>query len=209
MVRNETGQITCYKSGPITCTLHVFRMSVTNFGDCDLLGRNWLHKCGNGCRRRSPVADVAVLEEADVMLDIAVAFLADEFNAYLLRRTGSPTPFRMVPAAVLDDKGALAIASGTVALSIVNIEEERVMRQQLPSRVVSGGRELLLQPELKLNLTLLFAARMVDYPTTLKALSHVLTFFQSHPAFSADDYPHLDPRVGKIVMGSTASGRKP
>jgi hypothetical protein len=28
----------------------------------------------------------------------------------------------------------------------------------------------------------------------------VLTFFQSHPAFSADDYPHLDPRVGKIVM---------
>lgn len=134
------------------------------------------------------------------MLDIAVAFLADEFNAYLLRRTGSPTPFRTVPAAVLDDKGALAIASGTVALSIVNIEEERVMRQQLPSRVVSGGRELLLEPELKLNLTLLFAARMVDYPTTLKALSHVLTFFQSHPAFSADDYPHLDPRIGKIVM---------
>ncbi len=134
------------------------------------------------------------------MLDIAVAFLADEFNAYLLRRTGSPTPFRMVPAAVLDDKGALAIASGTVALSIVNIEEERVMRQQLPSRVVSGGRELLLEPELKLNLTLLFAARMVDYPTTLKALSHVLTFFQSHPAYSADDYPNLDPRIGKIVM---------
>ena len=27
--------------------------------------------------------------EADFMLDIAVAFLADEFNAYLQRRTGS------------------------------------------------------------------------------------------------------------------------
>jgi hypothetical protein len=134
------------------------------------------------------------------MLDIALDFLAVEFNAYLLRRTGTPTPFRVVPAAVLDDKGALAVASGTVALSIVNIEEERTIRQPLPTRVIAGGRELQLQPELKLNLTLLFAARMVDYPTTLKALSQVLTFFQSHPAFSADNYPNLDPRIGKIVM---------
>lgn len=134
------------------------------------------------------------------MLDIALSFLADEFNAYLLRRTGSAALGQVVPGPLLDEKGGLAITNGTVALSLVNIEEEWVLREQVPARVMVGGREMVLQPELKLNLTLLFAARMTDYPTTLKALSNVLTFFQSHPAFSADDYPALDPRIGKIVM---------
>jgi hypothetical protein len=134
------------------------------------------------------------------MLDVAVSFLADEFNAYLLRRTGSASLGQVVPGGILDDKGALAIANGTVALCLVNVEEERVMREQVPARVMLNGREMVLQPELKLNLTLLFAARMTGYPMTLKALSNVLTFFQSHPVFSAEDYPALDPRIGKIVM---------
>ena len=134
------------------------------------------------------------------MLDVAVTFLADEFNAYLLRRTGSVALGQVVPGSILDDKGGLAITSGTVVLSLVNIEEERIMREHVPARISSNGRELVLQPELKLNLTLLFAAKMVDYPATLRALSNVLTFFQSHPVFSAEDYPALDARIGKIVM---------
>jgi len=134
------------------------------------------------------------------MLDVAVSFLADEFNAYLLRRTGSALLGQVVPGGILDDKGNLAIAGGTVALSLVNIEEERVMREHVPARIVSNGREMVLQPELKLNLTLVFAARMTSYELTLKALSNVLTFFQSHPVFSADDYPALDSRIGKIAM---------
>jgi len=134
------------------------------------------------------------------VLDVVLNFLADEFNAYLLRRTGSSSLGKVVPAAVLDDKGGLAIASGTIALSLVNIEEDRSLREQAPSRAIVGGRELLLQPELKLNLTLLFAARMADYPTTLKALSNVLAFFQSHPVFTGDEYPALDARLGKIAV---------
>ena len=134
------------------------------------------------------------------MLDVAVSFLADEFNAYLLRRTGSAQLGQVVPGGILDDKGNLAIAGGTVALSLVNIEEERVMREHVPARIISNGREMVLQPELKLNLTLLFAAKMTSYELTLKALSNVLTFFQSHPVFCADDYPALDSRIGKIVV---------
>jgi hypothetical protein len=134
------------------------------------------------------------------MLDVAVNFLAAEFNAYLMRRLGSASLGRVVPGGVVDDKGALAIETGTVALCLVNIEEERTLREQVPARLFRSGRELLLQPELKLNLTLLFAARMVDYPTTLRALSHVLTFFQSHPAFCAEEHPGLDPRIDRLTM---------
>ena len=97
------------------------------------------------------------------MLDVAINFLVDQFNSYLLRRTGSASLGQVVARGILDEKGNLAIASGTVALSLVNIEEERVLREQIPARVFSNGREMVLQPELKLNLTLLFAARMSDY----------------------------------------------
>lgn len=134
------------------------------------------------------------------MLDLALNFLADEFNAYLLRRTGSSALGKVQPSAIVDEKGNLAIASGTVALALVNIEEERTLREPHPQRIRSGAVELWLEPALRLNLTLLFAARMVDYPTTLKALSHVLAFFQSHPVFSVDEHPALDPRLGRIIM---------
>lgn len=134
------------------------------------------------------------------MLDVAVGFLADQFNAYLLRRTGSTSLGKVVPGNLVDDAGKLAITSGTVALTLVNIEEERTLREQLPARVMVNGRELTLQPELRLNLTLLFAARMTTYELSLKALSHVVTFFQGFPAFAAEDYPGLDPRIGKLVM---------
>lgn len=134
------------------------------------------------------------------MLDVALNFLADEFNAFLLRRTGSTTLGRVVPGPIVDEKGNLAIESGRIALTLVNIEEERILREQEPQRILRGGIELKLQPQLKLNLTLLFSARMTDYSTTLKALSNVLYFFQSSPSFSVDDHPSLDPRIGKIVM---------
>lgn len=134
------------------------------------------------------------------MLDVAVGFLAEQFNSYLVRRTGSASLGQVVPGGVVDDTGRLAITAGTVALSLVNIEEERVMREQVPSRRIINGRELMLQPELRLNLTLLFAPRMANYDMTLKALSNVLTFFQAFPSFSGEDYPALDARIGKIVV---------
>jgi len=134
------------------------------------------------------------------MLDVTVTFLAEQFNAYLLRRTGSASLGKVVPGNIVDDSGKLAIDIGTVGLSLVNIEEERITREQIPSRVLVQGREMVLQPELRLNLTLLFAARMASYDVSLKALSYVLTFFQAFPFFASDDYPSLDKRIGRIIL---------
>lgn len=144
----------------------------------------------------------------EFMLDVALAFLADEFNAYLLRRTGSLGVGKMEPGALLDDTGKLAITKGTVRLSIINIEEERATRAQLPERVLVDGREMTLPPELRLNLTLLAAADMNGYDTTLKGLSQVLAFFQSHPVFTVDDYPGLDPRLGQLSVEMFSVGHE-
>jgi hypothetical protein len=133
------------------------------------------------------------------VLDIAVSFLADVFNADLLCRTGSATQGKVVPGSILDDNGKLAIASGTIALCLVNIEEERELA---PARIRHSSNAVMEQPGLRLNLTLLFAARMADYASTLKALSHVLGFFQAHPVFTAENHPALDARLDRIIMES-------
>jgi len=134
------------------------------------------------------------------MLDAAVAFLAEEFNAYLLRRMGIPLSCKMEPGPLVNDDGKLAIAEGTIGLVLINIEEERTTRAQLPERVLLGGREVILPPEIRLNLTLMAAANMGSYDLTLKTLSQVIIFFQAHPVFTADDYPSLDGQIGKLCV---------
>jgi hypothetical protein len=46
----------------------------------------------------------------------------------------------------------------------------------------------------------MFAANFQKYDVALKYLSLVLTYFQSHPAFTTDNQPALDPRIGKLTV---------
>jgi hypothetical protein len=137
------------------------------------------------------------------MLDIAVTFLAEELNSYLRKRGALAQPEDIVlPITLVDDKGVWVLPEGKIGLTLINIEEERVLREQLPERVYLDGNHVVLQPVLKLNLTLLFAARFAPntdgYKSSLYFLSQVLTFFQAHPSFSADNSPGLDPRIVKL-----------
>lgn len=126
------------------------------------------------------------------MLDAALNFVAREFNSYLQRRTGSASLGEMTLGPILDEEGKLAIAKGGLSLSLINLEEEKSLREQAPSQIYRDGHLLTVQPPLRVNLTLLIAARMGDYPSSLKALSYVLAFFQSRPVFSGDEYPGLN-----------------
>ena len=58
----------------------------------------------------------------------------------------------------------------------------------------------MLEPEIKLNLHVMFAANFKQYDTALKYISYVLMYFQSHHYFSSEEYPALDERIGKLTM---------
>ncbi|MDD2720201.1 MAG: DUF4255 domain-containing protein [Gallionella sp.] len=137
------------------------------------------------------------------MLDAAITFLADEVNAHLRKRGVLVQPEDMVlPSMLVNDKGEWILPEQKIGLMLINIEEERVLREQLPERVYLDGAHVVLQPELRLNLTILFAARFAantqGYRKALNFLSHVLTFFQSHPTFSTDSNPGLDSHIAKL-----------
>jgi hypothetical protein len=115
------------------------------------------------------------------MLDTALIFLKNELNTYLLTQTG------------------LESFNVEISATIINIEEDRIFKSQVPDRIYTNGQNIVLEPELKLNLYVLFAAKFQKYEEALKYISYVLTYFQTHPAFTSVEYPALDPRIEKLT----------
>lgn len=59
---------------------------------------------------------------------------------------------------------------------------------------------MLVQPELKLNAYVLFAAHFKLHEDALKFLSLLLLYFQSRAVFTSEQYQGLDQRAGKITV---------
>lgn len=133
------------------------------------------------------------------MLDIATGFLKDELNTFLVSRTGSDS-VKATLSKVVDESGKYAFANDSICCSIINIEEERFLKKQLPEYTAVNGRHVVLEPELKLNLHVMFAANFTHYDQALKYISHILTCFQAKPVFTSDKYPALAPGIGKMTV---------
>ena len=134
------------------------------------------------------------------MLDVVLQFLKDQLNTYLLTQTGSNSLGVVTLSKLVDEAGKYAFDEGAVAATIINIEEERTFKAQLPEYTYVNGQHIVLEPELKLNLYILFAANFRLYDQALKFISYVLTYFQSHSSFIFDSYPTLDPHIQKLTV---------
>jgi hypothetical protein len=135
------------------------------------------------------------------MLDVALKFLEGELNTYLLTQSGSSS-VKVELSKLVDETGKYGFETGdvgTIGVSIINVEEDRIFKSQAPERTFVGGQQIVIEPELKLNLHVIFAANFKKYDQALKYISYILTYFQSHPVFSATEYPALDPRIEKLT----------
>ena len=130
-------------------------------------------------------------------------FIRDRLNEHIARATG------VVDSGLGDaitfpegDKlDPLTLKVGAVNLLLVNMEQELVMRGDDPfARILGDGSSLAVQPALRINLMILFAARYRVYEAGLAALFAVLHFFQAHRVFEAQAFPDLDPRINRLVV---------
>jgi hypothetical protein len=134
------------------------------------------------------------------MLDAVLTFLANEVNRNLERRAPEAMGSGMLPGPVADDCGHWALPADSLGLTLFQIDEERTLRSQPPERVVLGGREIALPPELKLNATLLVSARYAHYGTALAQLSQVMNFFHARPLFTPSDSSGLPEGIDRLAM---------
>jgi Pvc16 N-terminal domain len=140
------------------------------------------------------------------MLDTTLHFLAGEVNRHLQRIPGLGDHGGLRPSPVVDAQGHLAMPVNSLGLTLFQLDEERSLRSQPTERVVLGGRELGLPPELRLNATLLVSAHFDQYDQALRLLSHVLNFFHGRPLFTPADSPDLPEGVDRLSMDLLSYG---
>lgn len=144
------------------------------------------------------------------MLHTSLSFLTNELNEYLKLRTGTSDD-RIFLTSVATETSGLKIPDKSLGLSLMNIEEERVFKDQKSSFINKDGIAEHLNPEIKLNLYILISANFQDkessdsedYIEGLKQLSYAISFFQSKNVFTIDNSPGMieqDPEMIKLVV---------
>ena len=141
------------------------------------------------------------------MIDKALKFLTDEMNIYLdLQNGGNVSDQLIVLTNVANDAGGWAIPSQKLGVSLINIEEEKVFKDQQTQFRNAAGEFEQYNPEIKLNLYMLVCANFVSengddkYEQGLKQLSRVVSCFQGKNVFTPDNSPTMDPALRKLIV---------
>jgi hypothetical protein len=137
------------------------------------------------------------------MINESLQFIADELNKYLVLKMGPANePPRLILGNVsrlFDGEIAATGLVNRVILSLVNVEEDRVAKQQ-ENFVRTDVSTRYKNPQLYLNLYILFSANRTGYPDALQHLSYILQFFQFQHVFTPITHPDLDPRIQKLIV---------
>lgn len=134
------------------------------------------------------------------MIDATLAFLQSQLNTYLKLKTGNEGVVHLTN--LTNDTGKVILDE--VGMMLVNLEEEKMMRNQNTYQTGPDGSYEKVRPEVNLNLTVLFAANFgeseEDYLEGLHDLSLVGTFFQSRNIFTPGTHPDLDAGIARLVV---------
>lgn len=146
------------------------------------------------------------------MIHTCLSFLTNELNDYLKLRTGTPNVNRVFLTSVATEGNGVVIPANSLGVSLINIEEDRVYKDQKSTLINSHGNVEHLNPEIKLNLYVLISANFQntddedssdDYVEGLKQLSWIISFFQARNVFTPENSPKLsdfDPNMKKLVV---------
>lgn len=134
------------------------------------------------------------------MIDKALDFIVTELNEYLnVMISETPVILTMLREGA---SGESTLGNDKVACSLVNLEEDRIAMKQLPYAPPVNGISSRVNPEIYLNVYLVFAVNPDDgnYKDAIRLLSHVITFFQGKNEFNTTNSPGLDPELNSVSM---------
>jgi hypothetical protein len=141
------------------------------------------------------------------MISESLIFLKDHLNEHLSAQAGPIAVDSTEDKVVFLDGEKMDPVSfklGAVTTLLVNVEEERVLRAADPYvRIAPDGARQRTQPEIRLNLYVLFVARFKLYEQGLSYLSRIIAHFQTHRVFDHQNAPALGERLEKLIMELT------
>lgn len=145
------------------------------------------------------------------MIHNALNFISQEINRYLNNAAGTANDKLVVVTSIVSN-GDLAIPEKTIGLTLMNIEEDRVAKDQRVTVKNATGEIETRNPDIYLNLFVLISANFdsaetedptEDYLEGLKQLSQIITFFQGKSVFTQSNSPLLaliDPAIDRLSI---------
>lgn len=137
-----------------------------------------------------------------IVIAEAIKFLRGRLNATLPRESsGGPVEDLFVYAGTSNDE-RVVFKADAVSVALVRIGEETALRQpDLHAKVSAAGVRQKVEPEIRLNLFVLFVARFPDdYRLSLHHLSRVIRYFQNHRVFNHQNSPDLHRDIPQLVL---------
>ncbi len=138
------------------------------------------------------------------MIGEALVFLKDHLNAVLKANSGDSGSLASGDKVVFvegEQLESVMFPSGAISTLLINLEEERALRGPDPyGRTGANGTRARIQPDIRMNLYLLFVARFREYRQAWGQLSQIIEYFQSHRVFDRENAPALPPSIERLIM---------
>ncbi len=140
------------------------------------------------------------------MISTAIKFLSTEINDFLQARLTTPDgeksqEEKIIIGNIVNQSGSSGhLSDNIMVVSLVNIEEERIIKSHDIYKKDLNGQFEKFHPIQNLNLYILFSAYFEDYNSALKSLSEVILFFVINKSFSNKDYNQFPDALHKISV---------
>ncbi len=142
------------------------------------------------------------------MIDLALTFLNTQLDNYLRAKLDpamSTTPFIQLANIAWNDADTSlntngASNSASAFITLVNIEEDRISKSPEPFTRLHNNNIVYRNPQIYLNLYLLFSVNLSSYPESLKQLSLIIQFFQYKNVFTPLNSPGLPDGIEKLIL---------
>jgi hypothetical protein len=145
------------------------------------------------------------------MITKALEVITEELNIFLSRKVSR---YRNADTAILSDlvdqEGKFIIIADeknprdNLILTLINVEEETIGKSQVPYIRNLDHSINLVNPDIKLNLYVLFSAfsnmeASERYGNCLGLVDYVVRFFQAKSVFNHQNTPNLNPEIEKLI----------
>ncbi|MCB9230931.1 MAG: DUF4255 domain-containing protein [Bacteroidia bacterium] len=132
------------------------------------------------------------------MIDNVLNLLKENLNNYIRIKTEVAESMIVYPdgSRVQETRN---FEPNRVTMQLINLAEENSVRPaEMYMETSPNGKKYSVNPEIRLNLFILFVARFNNYEQSMRYLSLVIRYFQNHRVFDHQNSPTLGPDQAKI-----------
>ena len=134
------------------------------------------------------------------MINTALGVLKEKLNEYFRIKTEVESD--LVKFIESNSNDPVSFTNNAVTPFLINVSEDRKFRNPDQfSGVTRDGIRTQANPEIRIELLVLFVSKFSDYDQALNFLSFVIKFFQANRIFTPKNSPALaDEKIEKLIM---------